>query len=87
MRAEIKRLDLVRQPVASDGNCFFRAVSDQLWGHQDLHLELRQWVCDWIVNNKEEMQIWVEMDPLGLSFDGYIARMRKNSKSSPSLPD
>ncbi|CAH0487753.1 unnamed protein product [Peronospora farinosa] len=35
-------------PIRKDGNCLFRALSDQLYGHERRHLELRRRLVDFI---------------------------------------
>ncbi|EJK72215.1 hypothetical protein THAOC_06270, partial [Thalassiosira oceanica] len=53
---EVHHLEPV--PNAADGNCFFRAVSQILYGTEERHIELRKEACDWMMNNLGE--IWNE---------------------------
>ncbi|KAI9024801.1 hypothetical protein DFJ74DRAFT_666331 [Hyaloraphidium curvatum] len=41
LAAQLATLGLERRDVAGDGNCLFRALSDQLHGHDGLHARLR----------------------------------------------
>lgn len=40
-------------PVQPDGNCFFRALSAVLYGHQEKHRELRNYLVHFISSHKE----------------------------------
>lgn len=66
-------MGLAIRDVANDGNCFFRAVSDQLYGTEQFHYDLRQRACDYIVRNK---QLFIDFVNDDQSFDEYVADMR-----------
>lgn len=57
-----------------DGNCLFRALSDQLYGSPSYHLKLRQDICDWIDSHKQRYEPFVE-DERGL--DVHLRCMRQ----------
>jgi OTU domain-containing protein 3 len=59
--------------IKGDGNCVFRAVSDQLYGVEDQHLALRAQTVETMVRAREEFEAFV----VGESFDQYVARMAK----------
>ena len=40
--AQLATLCLKIVPVAADGNCFFRAIVDQLEGHEEQHEKYRE---------------------------------------------
>lgn len=81
VKSEISRLGLTLRDVEGDGNCLFRALSDQLWGTPNHHPDLRRWTCDWIADNKEEMGFWVQVCSLeGETFEAYVERMRKHGE-------
>lgn len=67
---------LVIRDVANDGNCFFRAVSDQLYGSEDYHNKLRQRACDYLENHKLQYQHFVDDEQ---SFDEYVQDMRNDA--------
>ena len=35
--------------IDGDGNCLFRSICDQMYGHDKFHKELRQYTMDYIV--------------------------------------
>lgn len=42
---QLLKLGLETRDVAADGNCLFRAVSDQLRGTDEFHKQYRQTTC------------------------------------------
>lgn len=64
---------LTIRDVANDGNCFFRAVSDQLYGTEQSHQKLRQRACDYMIRHKESFHHFVDDEQ---SFDDYVNKMR-----------
>ena len=59
--------------VRGDGNCLFRAVSDQIYG-SDSHYEIvRQRCMDYLKVQKKYFELFIEDD-----FDEYIKEKRKN---------
>ena len=65
-----------------DGNCLFRALSDQLYGSQSKHAELRREICDFIEAHKDDYAGFVE-DPRG--FDVHLKCMRQSGTSTIPL--
>ena len=57
-----------------DGNCLFRALSDQLYGSDTHHLKLRSALCNWIESHKERYAPFVD-DERGL--DVHLQCMRQ----------
>lgn len=57
-----------------DGNCFFRAIADQLDGNGGCHADCREAVVEHMKANPESFAPFVEDDE---GFDKYIARMRR----------
>ncbi|KAJ7604562.1 hypothetical protein B0H17DRAFT_1173371 [Mycena rosella] len=49
---QLRSLGLYAAPTLGDGNCLFRALSDQLYGSPSRHPQLRKDVCDWIARHK-----------------------------------
>jgi OTU domain-containing protein 3 len=60
--------------VNSDGNCFFRAVADQLGKGSAKHADVRADVMQYIVDHKVDFAAFVEDDE---DFVSYVARMRR----------
>ncbi|KAH7107867.1 cysteine proteinase [Auriculariales sp. MPI-PUGE-AT-0066] len=59
---QLRALGLYAADIIGDGNCLFRALSDQLWGTQSHHLKLREEVCDWIASRKDRYAPFVDDD-------------------------
>ncbi len=57
-----------------DGNCLFRALSDQLYGTPNYHFGLRTEICDWIDEHKERYEPFVEDDR---GIDVHLRNMRQ----------
>lgn len=68
--------------VSNDGNCLFRAVSDQLYGSEDAHLKLRERACDYLVEHKDHYQYFIDDEQ---SFDDYISEMRRDGVWADNL--
>ena len=63
------------EPVAADGNCFFRALSDQRWGDDSHHAALRRDVVEYMKRNREAFEPFIEDDE---KWDTYVARMSED---------
>ncbi|PXF49446.1 OTU domain-containing protein 3 [Gracilariopsis chorda] len=68
--------------VANDGNCFFRAVSDQLYGCEDEHVNLRQLACDYLQQHADHYQHFIDEEQ---SFDEYVNEMRNDAVWADNL--
>ncbi|KAG7391103.1 hypothetical protein PHYPSEUDO_005870 [Phytophthora pseudosyringae] len=60
-------------PIRKDGNCLFRALSDQLYGHERRHLELRRRLVDFIDLERAYFEPFVA----GEGVVEYCARLRE----------
>lgn len=56
---QLARLGLELRDVTGDGNCCFRALSDQMNGNESNHLEYRKRVCTYMRQNREEFEPFV----------------------------
>ncbi|KAI0790173.1 hypothetical protein BC629DRAFT_1512085 [Irpex lacteus] len=63
---QLRALGLYAASTLGDGNCLFRALSDQLYGTDTYHRKLRQEICDWIEGHKARYEPFVE-DERGLA--------------------
>lgn len=45
--------------VGGDGNCCFRALSDQLFGNENEHLDIRQRTCQYMRQHRDEFQPFI----------------------------
>ena len=48
-------LPFLEVKVKGDGNCLFRALSDQLYYDEGRHLKVREEVCDYLGKHKDEL--------------------------------
>ena len=62
LTTQLQSLGLYAAPTIGDGNCLFRALSDQVHGSPEKHQEVRRQVCDWIEQHKERYEGFVEDD-------------------------
>ncbi|KAJ1019991.1 hypothetical protein NDA16_004272 [Ustilago loliicola] len=74
LNTQLKRIGLYAANTTGDGNCLFRALSDQLYGHSGRHAQLRQETCDHLAARPEKFAGFVDDKP----FDQYIRLMREN---------
>ena len=74
-KIRLAKKDLRIKEVNGDGNCFFRAVADQLYGFEFYHMRLRRDVCDHLRANKEEYKYFIDND---ISIDKYIRLMSRD---------
>ncbi|KXZ46175.1 hypothetical protein GPECTOR_46g244 [Gonium pectorale] len=75
LEAELASLGLRIKEIVGDGNCFFRALSDQLQGDEKSHGQLRARVVGYIGEHQDDFAPFIEDDE---SFGSYVARMRKD---------
>jgi len=75
---QLKLQGLTVQEVDGDGNCFFRALSHQLYGNEHSHMMLRQRTMDGMVGQKDFFLPF--FDPDDESFEEYVARMRSDGE-------
>ncbi|ORX62983.1 cysteine proteinase [Hesseltinella vesiculosa] len=73
---QLHRLGLGTKSIAGDGNCLFRSLSDQLHGDDGHHRTVRQDVCQFLRDNKETYQYFVEDDG---DFDDHVTNMEADS--------
>jgi hypothetical protein len=60
----------------------FRALSDQLYGDQKRHPEIRKLTCDYLETHKDDMEFWVLYSSCleGEDYAAYVKRMRKSGE-------
>ncbi|KAF8127718.1 hypothetical protein EV363DRAFT_1344455 [Boletus edulis] len=63
---QLRSLGLYAAHTLGDGNCLFRALSDQLHGSPSHHLQLRKDICDWIETHSQRYEPFCE-DERGLT--------------------
>lgn len=73
---QLRQLGLYAADTTGDGNCLFRALSDQLYGTESRHHQLRKDICDWIQSNSVRYAPFVD-DERGL--DVHLSLMRQQA--------
>lgn len=63
------------EPIATDGNCLFRAVALQVYGDDDMHDVVRAAAMDHIAAAREHFSAFLNTEEE--NFDAYLARKRK----------
>lgn len=64
-------MNLTTVVMKGDGNCQFRALSHQMYGTQDYHLDLRREACDQILSQRELYEHFIEG-----RLESYVRRMK-----------
>lgn len=67
----LARLNLYRKPIAKDGSCLFRAVSEQVYHCQAKHLQVRKDCIDFMRQNREKFEAFLEGP-----FDHHLFRLQ-----------
>ncbi|KAI4378732.1 hypothetical protein MLD38_016170 [Melastoma candidum] len=67
--------DLVEHKVQGDGNCQFRALSDQIYRTPDNHEHVRQEIVKQLRNDRDLYEGYVPMD-----YDEYLFKMSQNGE-------
>ena len=75
---------LVLREMTGDGNCFFRAISDQLDGNQHNHASYRARVCCHMEEMRDFYAPFIEDEDE--TFDEYMTRMRSDCEWVIFLP-
>ncbi|KAI4327428.1 hypothetical protein L6164_019891 [Bauhinia variegata] len=75
LRAQLDALGLRFVEVTADGNCFFRALADQLEGNEEEHQKYRSMVVQHILDNRDTFEPFIEDD---VPFDEYCQSMEKD---------
>ncbi|KAJ3859503.1 cysteine proteinase [Lentinula novae-zelandiae] len=73
---QLRSLGLYAAPTIGDGNCLFRALSDQHYGSPSRHVEVRREICDFIEAHPERYEGFVDK---GSGLSAYVAGMRQNA--------
>ncbi|KAM0754120.1 cysteine proteinase [Meredithblackwellia eburnea MCA 4105] len=76
LNAQLKLMGLYAAHTIGDGNCLFRALSDQLYGSPNSHLQLRHQVCEFVASNPDRYRLFVDEDSVPGGFEGHLASMR-----------
>ncbi|XP_061363618.1 OVARIAN TUMOR DOMAIN-containing deubiquitinating enzyme 7 isoform X2 [Gastrolobium bilobum] len=74
-RTQLDALGLRIVEVTADGNCFFRALADQLEGNEEEHQKYRSMVVKHILDNRETFEPFIEDE---VPFDEYCQSMEND---------
>ncbi|KAI7900322.1 uncharacterized protein BX663DRAFT_545040 [Cokeromyces recurvatus] len=74
--AQLKQLGLCTKNITGDGNCLFRSLSDQYYGHDGNHKAIRQEICQYLRENEELYKFFVEDDQ---SFEHHVECMSQDA--------
>lgn len=94
LRESVEQDGLTIIDMLSDGNCLFRALSDQLHGdHGNNHENIRAEVCDFMEKNKQDFEIFLvfqdeddpNMEDDAADFETYISNMRQDGEWGGNL--
>lgn len=72
-RSELLRRNWEIVVVRADGNCLFRALAHALWGDEALHTQLRVYVMDYMLKQRDHFSQFVAED-----FPRYVRRKRRD---------
>ncbi|KAL2608280.1 hypothetical protein R1flu_026853 [Riccia fluitans] len=75
MNEQLAPLGLKVVNITGDGNCFFRAVADQLEGNEEEHAKYRRMVVDYLEEHKLEFEPFLEEET---PFHEYCNNMRED---------
>lgn len=74
MILQLKRMNIQVIDMLGDGACLFRAVGFSLSGNEDEHKEIRKTCLDYMQDNADFFQNFIET---GQNFDEYLEEMRR----------
>ena len=74
-RVQLAQFGLRVKEMGADGNCMFRSLSDQLEGHEKLHMKYRQEAVTFIEEHKEEYAPFIEDEE---TVEQYLAELQKD---------
>jgi hypothetical protein len=80
LRKQLGEAGLMLREVAGDGNCLFRAVSDQLYGNECEHGALRGRCCDYLAAHADAFAPFLLEEEGYDSFDAYVRAMRADAE-------
>jgi len=81
-KKSLENLGYFIREVGGDGNCLFRAISEQVEGNEDHYKEYREKCINYMIDHKDEFAPFIEDDE---SFDDYILRMSKSGEWGGNL--
>ncbi|GAA5825367.1 hypothetical protein JCM10212_004091, partial [Sporobolomyces blumeae] len=77
LNEQLRENGLYAANILGDGNCLFRALSDQLYGSPSSHLSIRSRLCDELDLESERYRVFVDEDEYRGGWNGYVREMRQ----------
>ncbi|GAA5841945.1 hypothetical protein JCM3766R1_002546 [Sporobolomyces carnicolor] len=74
---QLRASGLYAANILGDGNCLFRALSDQLFGSPNHHLRLRQEVCEYLSDHSDRYRLFIDEDDYKGGWNGYVREMKQ----------
>lgn len=81
--SQLNKLGLQLRDITGDGNCCFRALSDQLEGNENQHLDYRKRTCQYIRQNRDEFEPFIAAlveDAAEVDLSGKSDNKKKSNK-------
>lgn len=80
MGEQLARMGLYAAHTLGDGNCLFRALSDQTYGSPEQHARVRADVCNYLALHEARYKAFVDTDEEE-SWETRLQEMRKQGQS------
>ncbi|CAF1490476.1 unnamed protein product [Adineta steineri] len=77
-------LNVTTREIESDGNCYFRALSDQISGSQEGYIILRILILDFISDNREVFELSIDHEYFS-SWVDFIYKMRQDGTFADAI--
>ncbi|GAA5878152.1 hypothetical protein JCM16303_002860 [Sporobolomyces ruberrimus] len=74
---QLRESGLYAANILGDGNCLFRALSDQLFGSPSQHFQLREEICKHLRDESERYRLFVDEDDYKGGWTGYVREMNQ----------
>jgi hypothetical protein len=74
---QLVQIGLKKIHMAGDGNCFFRGVSHQIYGHQKYHMRIRSQAINYMNLNRNVFEPYLNRDK-NPTMEHYLHEMSKN---------
>ena len=81
---QLATIGLKKVNVLADGNCFFRAISHQLYRHENEHLNIRSATINYLILNMNDFAPFIDED-IDPTIGYYIDRMSQNGTYADHL--
>jgi hypothetical protein len=75
LNSQLRSMGLYAANTMGDGNCLFRALSDQLYGYPHQHNILREQVCDYLATKADRYAAFIDVEK---PFEDYVRTMRQS---------